>query len=77
MTLKGYLIKIRTQPNEFVVNFNNQMQKENSSVRISIASLYRYFNGKPARLKTARALEKFTNFEVTVEELLGINDGKK
>jgi len=65
MKLKEYLIKIRMDPDEFAVKCN-----------LGIASVYRYLNGKPARLKTARAIEKFTNFEVSVEELLGINDEK-
>lgn len=69
MNLKSYLIKNRLEPAEFAVEFKKRMKKN-----ISIASIYRYINGKRMHLSTAKAIEKFTENAVTVEELMGIDE---
>lgn len=67
MNLKTFLIKNRLEPAEFVVEFKKKMKKN-----LSIASIYRYLKGEKMHLSTAKAIEKFTENQVTVEELLGI-----
>jgi len=62
MKLKKYLLKYRIEPDEFAVNAN-----------ISISSIYRYLSGKKMHLRTAKHIEKLTEGEVSVEELLNLD----
>lgn len=66
MKLKEYLFKKRIDPDQFAV-----------ACDLSIASVYRYLNGGRMHFKTAKTIEKFTNNEVTVEELINCDETTK
>lgn len=59
MKLKEYMIKHQLVPESLA-----------EQCSCSVASLYRYFKGKSPSLKNAYHIEKATNKEVTVEDLL-------
>ena len=59
MKLKDYFIKSRVTPTEFAENHD-----------ISVTSIYKYLRGKKPRFETARKIEKWTNGQVTVEDLI-------
>lgn len=66
MKLKDWLIKNRMDPDEFAFKNN-----------ISVASVYRYLNGCKMHFNRAKAIEKFTNNEVTLEELMKYGKSRK
>jgi len=66
MQLDEWLIKKRISPPEFAVK-----------CKIGVSTMYRILRGGCMYLRTARIIEKNTNGEVTIEELMKINERKK
>ncbi len=65
MKLKKLMLKYRIEPIQLAV-----------ALKCSIASIYRYMKGEKMHFKRAKQIEEFFNNEVTVEELLNLNDRK-